>query len=159
MLYPWSTVSFPQLKRMSSILTLFLSTCQRLFTGWSSITIKWTKGCHWFTSNFTFTRWEWWTGVFCFWLHSDFILLLLYMVNSPMSFCCLFIYYHNYVIYFWSYKRSLLLCLIFISFNLSWHEALFLMCLQICRALAYIHTTIGVCHRDIKPQNLLVWYL
>ncbi|KNA19600.1 hypothetical protein SOVF_059970 [Spinacia oleracea] len=27
---------------------------------------------------------------------------------------------------------------------------------QICRALAYIHGTIGVCHRDIKPQNLLV---
>uniref|UniRef100_A0A803LEY7 non-specific serine/threonine protein kinase n=1 Tax=Chenopodium quinoa TaxID=63459 RepID=A0A803LEY7_CHEQI len=27
---------------------------------------------------------------------------------------------------------------------------------QICRALAYLHGTIGVCHRDIKPQNLLV---
>ncbi|GMY13345.1 shaggy-related protein kinase epsilon isoform X1 [Fagus crenata] len=27
---------------------------------------------------------------------------------------------------------------------------------QICRALAYIHGAIGVCHRDIKPQNLLV---
>uniref|UniRef100_A0A453MDA9 non-specific serine/threonine protein kinase n=1 Tax=Aegilops tauschii subsp. strangulata TaxID=200361 RepID=A0A453MDA9_AEGTS len=27
---------------------------------------------------------------------------------------------------------------------------------QICRALAYIHRTVGVCHRDIKPQNLLV---
>ncbi|KAF5194146.1 Kinase family protein [Thalictrum thalictroides] len=27
---------------------------------------------------------------------------------------------------------------------------------QICRALAYVHGTIGVCHRDIKPQNLLV---
>lgn len=27
---------------------------------------------------------------------------------------------------------------------------------QICRGLAYIHNTIGVCHRDIKPQNLLV---
>lgn len=27
---------------------------------------------------------------------------------------------------------------------------------QICRALNYIHTVIGVCHRDIKPQNLLV---
>ncbi|KAI3890262.1 hypothetical protein MKW92_046329 [Papaver armeniacum] len=27
---------------------------------------------------------------------------------------------------------------------------------QICRALAYIHGGIRVCHRDIKPQNLLV---
>ncbi|KAI3804209.1 hypothetical protein L1987_25584 [Smallanthus sonchifolius] len=26
---------------------------------------------------------------------------------------------------------------------------------QICRALNYIHSVIGVCHRDIKPQNLL----
>ncbi|KAJ6917958.1 hypothetical protein NC651_012230 [Populus alba x Populus x berolinensis] len=27
---------------------------------------------------------------------------------------------------------------------------------QIFRALSYIHRAIGVCHRDIKPQNLLV---
>ncbi|XP_073001365.1 shaggy-related protein kinase epsilon-like [Typha latifolia] len=27
---------------------------------------------------------------------------------------------------------------------------------QICRALAYVHRVAGVCHRDIKPQNLLV---
>ncbi|CAL9160233.1 unnamed protein product, partial [Musa hybrid cultivar] len=27
---------------------------------------------------------------------------------------------------------------------------------QICRGLAYIHHVAGVCHRDIKPQNLLV---
>ncbi|KAL5222933.1 hypothetical protein ABZP36_027646 [Zizania latifolia] len=27
---------------------------------------------------------------------------------------------------------------------------------QICRALAYIHNCIGVCHRDIKPHNILV---
>ncbi|KAF9602614.1 hypothetical protein IFM89_030220, partial [Coptis chinensis] len=27
---------------------------------------------------------------------------------------------------------------------------------MICRALAYVHGVIGICHRDIKPQNLLV---
>ncbi|KAK2368113.1 shaggy protein kinase [Trifolium repens] len=27
---------------------------------------------------------------------------------------------------------------------------------MICRALAYIHNNIGVCHRDVKPQNLMV---
>lgn len=27
---------------------------------------------------------------------------------------------------------------------------------QICRALNYMHNVVGVCHRDIKPQNLLV---
>ncbi|KAI8024024.1 Shaggy-related protein kinase kappa [Camellia lanceoleosa] len=27
---------------------------------------------------------------------------------------------------------------------------------QICRGLAYMHNCIGICHRDIKPQNLLV---
>ncbi|MCO5569343.1 hypothetical protein L7F22_023055 [Adiantum nelumboides] len=27
---------------------------------------------------------------------------------------------------------------------------------QLCRALAYIHGALGVCHRDVKPQNLLV---
>ncbi|MQM21678.1 hypothetical protein Taro_054721 [Colocasia esculenta] len=26
----------------------------------------------------------------------------------------------------------------------------------ICRSLAYIHNCVGICHRDIKPQNLLV---
>ncbi|XWS32230.1 hypothetical protein CRYUN_Cryun23aG0142500 [Craigia yunnanensis] len=27
---------------------------------------------------------------------------------------------------------------------------------QICRALNYLHHVVGICHRDIKPQNLLV---
>ncbi|XP_009104293.3 shaggy-related protein kinase beta [Brassica rapa] len=27
---------------------------------------------------------------------------------------------------------------------------------QICRAMNYLHRVVGVCHRDIKPQNLLV---
>ena len=27
---------------------------------------------------------------------------------------------------------------------------------QICRAVNYLHRAVGVCHRDIKPQNLLV---
>lgn len=30
---------------------------------------------------------------------------------------------------------------------------------QIFRSLSYIHRSIGVCHRDIKPQNLLVCFL
>ncbi|MQL87701.1 hypothetical protein Taro_020245 [Colocasia esculenta] len=35
-------------------------------------------------------------------------------------------------------------------------ERLFLCCVvRIFRALAYIHGTLGVCHRDIKPQNVL----
>jgi len=30
---------------------------------------------------------------------------------------------------------------------------------QILRGLTYIHTVPGVCHRDIKPQNILVcWF-
>ena len=31
--------------------------------------------------------------------------------------------------------------------------------LQICRALAYMHNCVGVCHRDIKPQNILVLHV
>ncbi|KAK8630404.1 hypothetical protein V6N13_079200 [Hibiscus sabdariffa] len=27
---------------------------------------------------------------------------------------------------------------------------------QICRALHYLHNVVGVCHRDVKPQNILV---
>ncbi|XP_038879646.1 shaggy-related protein kinase GSK4-like [Benincasa hispida] len=27
---------------------------------------------------------------------------------------------------------------------------------QVLRGLAYIHTVPGVCHRDLKPQNILV---
>ena len=37
----------------------------------------------------------------------------------------------------------------------SSHNSLSLYTCQICRALAAIHA-MGVCHRDIKPQNLLV---
>jgi serine/threonine protein kinase len=31
-----------------------------------------------------------------------------------------------------------------------------MLCLQLFRGLAYIHTVPGVCHRDVKPQNVLV---
>jgi len=43
-------------------------------------------------------------------------------------------------------------------FKLSWQIFVLIIVgvIQICRALAYLHGTIGVCHRDIKPQNLLV---
>lgn len=41
------------------------------------------------------------------------------------------------------------------------HTALF-QCLvrffQVFRGLAYIHTVPGVCHRDLKPQNILVLF-
>lgn len=36
------------------------------------------------------------------------------------------------------------------------HLSIFFYVWQIFRALSYIHRCIGVCHRDIKPQNLLV---
>lgn len=43
------------------------------------------------------------------------------------------------------------------SFNWNWLMVHFIeLNLQICRALAYMHNCIGVCHRDIKPQNILV---
>lgn len=45
---------------------------------------------------------------------------------------------------------------VIISFVYRFHDILTLIDWQICRALAYIHGGIGVCHRDIKPQNLLV---
>lgn len=42
-----------------------------------------------------------------------------------------------------------------ISFMLLMHVPV-LVIWKIFRALSYIHRSIGVCHRDIKPQNLLV---
>ncbi|KAJ6424406.1 hypothetical protein OIU84_025237 [Salix udensis] len=44
---------------------------------------------------------------------------------------------------------------LFLQFGLI-NAAFVALGLEICRALAYIHNSIGVCHRDIKPQNLLV---
>jgi kinase len=52
-------------------------------------------------------------------------------------------------------------CGIFSCFNNSLNGNCFIfhsveLNLQICRALAYMHNCVGVCHRDIKPQNILV---
>lgn len=56
MLCAWSTASFQQLKRMSSILTLCLSMYLRQSIGWSDTTRRCIKGCLWYTWKFTFTR-------------------------------------------------------------------------------------------------------
>uniref|UniRef100_A0A2N9EJP7 non-specific serine/threonine protein kinase n=1 Tax=Fagus sylvatica TaxID=28930 RepID=A0A2N9EJP7_FAGSY len=40
--------------------------------------------------------------------------------------------------------------------QVGWRMGLWVKTHHICRALAYIHNCIGICHRDIKPQNLLV---
>ncbi|MBA0551185.1 hypothetical protein Golob_022080 [Gossypium lobatum] len=54
------------------------------------------------------------------------------------------------LIYVKLYTYQVLLCLI------KAYLLIVFVGLQICRALAYIHNCIGICHRDIKPQNLLV---
>lgn len=41
--------------------------------------------------------------------------------------------------------------------NLFWYSGFSPM--QICRALNYLHNVVDVCHRDIKPQNLLVRFV
>lgn len=46
--------------------------------------------------------------------------------------------------------------LFFLKYCLSYPDQSAQLLLQIFRGLAYIHNVHGVCHRDIKPQNLLV---
>lgn len=53
-----------------------------------------------------------------------------------------------FLTYFFEIALSFLQILIIVIENVS----------QIFRGLAYIHTVPGVCHRDVKPQNLLVCY-
>ena len=53
----------------------------------------------------------------------------------------------------------MLCCTSCIQLSSCWSCNNFLIILQIFRALSYIHRCIGVCHRDIKPQNLLVCIL
>lgn len=53
-----------------------------------------------------------------------------------------------FLTYFFEIALSFLQILIIVIENVS----------QIFRGLAYIHTVPGVCHRDVKPQNLLVRY-
>lgn len=43
-----------------------------------------------------------------------------------------------------------------IDFSLTTNNSVFFTFPQIFRGLAYIHNVAGVCHRDLKPQNLLV---
>lgn len=58
------------------------------------------------------------------------------------------------------YNNILLVLLCYVCFDFWWLSIYFIpsqLCpSQIFRGLAYIHSVPGVCHRDVKPQNLLV---
>lgn len=127
MLCPWNTVSSQQPRRTSFILTLFLNMSLRPFIEWSNIITRWINGCHWYTWNFTLTRF----------LPNDFHFCVYRIVVIHELAANGFVQEYLFV---------LLLTFSFLSFS----------SVQICRALSYIHNSIGVCHRDIKPQNLLV---
>lgn len=56
MLSLWNIVSFLRLKRMNYTLIWSLSMFLKLFIVWSNITTSWIRGCRWYTSNCTHTR-------------------------------------------------------------------------------------------------------
>lgn len=80
-----------------------------------------------------------------------YVKLYFYQVSAWLKYSLLLSYFYLLCLYRKQEIRDTVIC------N-PLHEIGFVFVLmQICRALAYIHNSIGVCHRDIKPQNLLVF--
>lgn len=139
MLFLWSNITFQPLKeKMNFILIWYLSMFLKPFTAWLNTTARWTKGCLWYILSFTVTRYafqvktkSWNPASKFYWIKFDWLSA---------------IFKHFFLISFFRMP--------FVSS--CWHCIMCIVIWQIFRALSYIHNCIGVCHRDIKPQNLLV---